>query len=112
MELREFALGELGWTTDRWRSATLPEFNTAARGYWTNWERSTAWLMREIVFHLIIGNPNIKREDKPGSVMDIYKIRDDLKQIEKKKAECQVSPEDMEEIHQNLLKQLNDGAVK
>ena len=85
-ELREFALGELGWSIDRWRYATLGEFNLAARGYWRNWERNTGWLMREVVYSMVAGNPYINKVDKPKSSKDILKISDDkeVKKIEPK----------------------------
>lgn len=57
-------MGELGWTSDRYRCSSIYEFNKASAGYWRNWERQTAWLMREIVYTLIAGNPYIT-ENKP-----------------------------------------------
>ena len=50
----------------RYLSITMTEFVLASAGYWRNWERNTAWLMRELVFTLISGNPDIKRSDKPS----------------------------------------------
>jgi hypothetical protein len=83
----------------------------AVAGYWRNWERRTAWLMREIVFANIIGNPNIKKEDKPHNSRAIYKIHDDRlveeKQKEKDKDLYHTTPEEMENIKQMLLKGLN-----
>jgi hypothetical protein len=70
-------MGELGWTIERWRSSTFTEFNYAAEGYWRNWERQTAWLMRELVYAQIQGNPYIKNEDKPRRSRDIFKTSDD-----------------------------------
>jgi hypothetical protein len=64
-------------------------------GYWRNWERSTAWLMRELVYAGIAGNPNIEKDNKPKSVKDIYKISDDDK-VEVKKQKQELTPEDIE----------------
>jgi hypothetical protein len=64
-------------------------------GYWRNWERDIAWLMREIVFAGIAGNPNIEKDNKPKSVKDIYKISDDDK-AEVKKQKQEITPEDIE----------------
>lgn len=69
----------------------------SAGGYWRNWERSTAWLMREIVFQMISGNPNIKKENKPKRAMDIIKISDDKIAIGKLKKQ-QLTPEEIEEM--------------
>jgi hypothetical protein len=67
----------------------------AVSGYWKNWERNTAWLMREIVFAGIAGNPNIEKDNKPKSVKDIYRISDDEK-VEVKKQKQEITPEDIE----------------
>jgi hypothetical protein len=64
-------------------------------GYWRNWERNTAWLMREMVYAGIAGNPNIEKDNKPKSVKDIYKISDDEK-VEVKKQKQELTPEDIE----------------
>jgi hypothetical protein len=58
-------------------NATLYEYNEAVAGYWRNWERNTAWLMREIVYTLVVGNPNIPKEDKPVRSSNVYRIADD-----------------------------------
>ena len=50
---------------ERFRDSTIEEFNLAVAGYWRVWERSTAWLMREVVYNMIAGNPYIKQIDKP-----------------------------------------------
>jgi hypothetical protein len=70
-------------------------------GYWRNWERDTAWLMREIVFAMIQGNPNIKKDSKPSSSKQIFKLRDDkeVKSVEHKR----VSPEELEEVRKILI---------
>ena len=99
-------MGELGWTRERWRGSTFPEFGYARDGYWRNWERTTAWLMREIVFAMIAGNPNIKQTDKPGSAREIFEIRDDELAIELKKEKCKTSPEELEKIKNNLFARL------
>jgi hypothetical protein len=98
--MRIFACGELGWSLDKWRHSTLPEYIMAVDGYWRNWERSTAWLMREIVFEMINGNPHIKGT-KPASPKEIYKIKDDEKKdnTEYKKP----SAEELEEARQMLI---------
>ena len=51
---------------DQYKNATLTELMLATAGYWRNWERNTAWLMREIVYTLIAGNPDIKKSNKPS----------------------------------------------
>ena len=97
-------MGELGWTWERWRGSTFVEFGYARDGYWRNWERQTAWLMREVVFAMIAGNPNIK--DKPSSAREIFKIKDDEIAIEAKRQKCQTSPEELEAIKDNLFARL------
>lgn len=76
--------GELGWSRDRYLHATIEEFSEAMRGYWRNWERQRAWMVREIIYCMIMGNPNIPKENKPLRREDIYKLTDD-KAEEKKK---------------------------
>jgi hypothetical protein len=108
-ELRQFALGELGWSQDRWMHSTIGEFILAADGYWRNWERNTAWLMRELVFTMIAGNPYIK-DGKPKSSREIFKIRDDenKKSLEAKR----VSPEELEEVRKLLISKRDGAASK
>jgi hypothetical protein len=84
-EIRSFAIGELGWTRDRYIHATIDEFNLAARGYWRNWERSVAWMSREIIWELIRGNPYYKPEDKPKRKTEMLKLSiDEVKTKEEK----------------------------
>jgi hypothetical protein len=102
-------LGELGWDQDRWKHSTIGEFVLAADGYWRNWERNTAWLMRELVFTEIVGNPYINKSDKPLSSKEIFKITDDKN---KKSEEAKrVSPEELEEARKVLIG-MRDGMVK
>lgn len=80
--------------------STLPEYFMAVSGYWRNWERDTAWLMREIVFELIRGNPYIT-STKPDSPKEIFKISDDkIKRVETAK---KVTPEELEEARKLLI---------
>ena len=76
-------MGELGWTLERWKDSTFPEFNYAASGYWRNWERFAAVPMREICTVMIAGNPNIKASAKPRNVQSYMKLSID-KNIPKK----------------------------
>jgi len=85
----------------------LTEYYLAVDGYWRNWERNTAWLMRELVFAMINGNPYIK--DKPSSPRDIFKIKDDKIQRQDK-MEKKVSPEELEEVRKKLI-QFRDGTT-
>ena len=95
----------MGWDLDRWRHYTLPEYFMAAAGYWRSWERDTAWLMREIVFELINGNPNYENSSKPKNSKQIYKIKDD-NQNKSTKEEKRVSPEELEEVRKRLTGKL------
>lgn len=97
--MREFALGELGWTLDRYLHSTLYEFNLAASGYWRNWERRTAWLAREINTVAIQGNPNIRKDLKPKSPADLFKLSTDRKPRGKKKP----SIEKLKETHKKFF---------
>jgi hypothetical protein len=92
-------MGELGWTLERWKGATFTEFNYGVEGYWRNWERQTAWLMREVVWQMIQGNPNIKNEHKPQSKDLIYKLSSDKEKESKK-----ITEEELEEIRNRLKK--------
>jgi len=67
---------------EQYRKATLTELVLATSGYWRNWERNTAWLMREIVFTLIACSPDIKKGDKP-SKRQIMKLTIDKPIIKK-----------------------------
>ena len=98
-ELKEFALGELGWSEERWRYSTMDQFNMAAEGYWRRWQRDTVWLMRELVFTMIQGNPYIKG-GKPGSPKEIMKIDDDSSPGSDQQK--RVSPEELEEARKIL----------
>lgn len=109
-DFKAFALGELGWSIERWRMATLAEFCMAADGYWRNWERDVAWLMREITFTLITGNPYIKDGSKPSTPKEIYKISDDDKKRDIKKPPP-VSAEELEAARK-LLIGIRDGSVE
>lgn len=83
----------------------------AADGYWRNWERDVAWLMREITFILITGNPYIKDTSKPSSPTEIYKISDDDR---KKKNKILPPPPSAEELEaaRKLLIGIRDGSVE
>jgi len=78
----------------------------AVEGYWKNWERNTAWLMREVVFTIIACDPYMKNEDKPKEPRSIFKISDDQEIIEKKK-EVKISKAELEAVRQTLLNSLN-----
>jgi len=105
-DLRSFALGELGWSLERYLKSTLYEFNEAASGYWRRWERETAWMSREIVWELIRGNPYYKKEDKPVRKSDVMKLSIEK---EEKRAPDKVTEEDLK-IFQQL--QFNkDGTI-
>lgn len=103
-ELRSFVCGELGWTLDKWKHSTLTEINLLIEGYWRNWERNTAWLMREIVFELINGNPYIQGT-KPGSSKEVYGLTDD--KAKQSPIARKPSPEELEEAGK-LLKELQN----
>jgi hypothetical protein len=76
LQLRSFAFGELGWSRDRYLSATLDEFNQSARVYWEKKEEAL-WHTREIVWTLILGNPAIPEDKKPKNKSDIYNLNID-----------------------------------
>ena len=73
------------------------EFNTAAAGYWRNWERNVGWLAREINFIAITGNPHIKATAKPNSRRDLFKLSTDEK--EKKTNKKKPSIEELKKTH-------------
>jgi hypothetical protein len=91
----------LGWSHEKYRSSSVYEFNEAALGYWRKWERDTAWLMREIVYAEMCGNPYIKQEHKPKSSRDIFPIEGE-RDIEVK--HTAPSAEEIEMVTKNLLK--------
>ena len=70
--------------------------------------------MRELVFAEIAGNPYIKKEDKPTSVKEIFRIKDDQEKRVKDKetARTHTSPEELEAIKETLLSAMNNGTVK
>ena len=80
----------------------------AVEGYWRNWERSTAWLMREVVFAMISGNLYIK-SNKPSNPKEIFRISDDKQGPDKESRK--VSPEELEEAKQ-LLMSIRDNKNK
>lgn len=81
----------MGWSLERWGCATLYEFNLAAAGYWKNWERSVAWLAREVNYIALAGNPHIKSGQKPKSPSDLYKLNIDRKEIKEKLSEEEIT---------------------
>lgn len=87
----------MGWTSQRWRESTFYEFECAVSGYWRNWERTTAWLAREINFIAICGNPNIKPAQKPKKPSDLYKLTGDKSKTEK------LTAEEIEQIKNKLF---------
>jgi hypothetical protein len=97
----------LGWTLDRWLLSTFGEFFTAVDGYWRNWERQTVWPTREILFQMIIGNPNIESAKKPNSSKEIFKIADDDERRIADQQQRKPSAEELEEAGK-LLKGLRD----
>jgi hypothetical protein len=88
----------LGWTEERFRRSSLFEYNLAVAGYWRNWERNTAWLMRNIIFYMVAGNPYIDKHNKPVSPQKILKLSDDKETEEKT-----LTPEELEATRQELL---------
>ena len=62
------------WSAERFRDATLDEFNMASLGYWRDVERRQLWSAREIVYTLISGNPYIKNEGKPQNVKSLWRL--------------------------------------
>ncbi len=95
-QLRSFALGELGWALDRYRGSTFYEFNEASKGYWRKYERSL-WQTREIIWTLIMGNPNIPKENKPQRKTDIMKLNIDKE--EKPGRPSKVTKKDIDDLH-------------
>lgn len=98
-ELKEFALGELGWSLEKWKYSTFTELNAAIEGYWRNWERNVAISMREICYTLIAGNPNIKNGNKPRSPQDYMKLS-----IDKEKKVELPTKEEIEEARKKIFK--------
>ena len=80
-KLRAFAIGDLGWSLEKYRGSTLYEFNESVKGFWRAEERRL-WHTREIVWEMIRGNPGY--ENKPTSKDQIYKLSsDEPEKIEK-----------------------------
>jgi len=75
----------MGWSLERYKKATVYEFNEAARGYWRNWERNVKWMTREILWEMIIGNPYYDKNDKPKNKKEIMELSFDpsMKEVEK-----------------------------
>ena len=103
-KLRSFAIGDLGWSLERYRNSTMFELSEALKGYWRNWERTTSWLARRLTFYLITGNPYIK--DKPADEKELWRLKDDeeedkikAKEIKSKK----LTKKEIEEV-ENILK--------
>jgi len=86
---------------ERYRFATIEEFNLASSGYWRNWERNTAWTMREIGFSMIAGNPDIKQIDKPTREQILKLSTDEKPEVIKAK---KISKKELEEMKQRLTK--------
>ena len=93
--------GILGWSRERYLHASIEEFNESMKGYWLKWERQTAWMTREIVWTLILGNPNIPKEDKPKKKEDVFKLSDDkTKEIKVKTKRPEITMEDIKIFEQ------------
>jgi hypothetical protein len=92
--LRSFALGELGWSLERFLNASLYEFNEASKGYWRNRERDSS-LVRDIIFTLITGNPYIEKQNKPNKPSDLYKLSIDKEVKEEKQKATKVTAQDL-----------------
>ena len=84
---------------DKWKYATFTEFNYAVEGYWRNWERHTGVIVREICYHLIAGNPNIKSGNKPKSPQDYMKLS-----IDKEKKIEVPTQDEIEEARKRIFK--------
>ena len=84
---------------ERWKYATFTELNYAIEGYWRNWERNTATLMREVCYTLIAGNPNIKSGNKPRSPQEYMKLS-----IDKEKKPDLPTPEEIEDARKRIFK--------
>jgi hypothetical protein len=97
----------LGWSEIRFSGSTLAEFNFATAGYWRNWERKTGWLMREIVYTLIAGNPYIEAQHKPASSQVYFPLSDDKRVNEDKPKPKQPTAEELEATRQELLNLMN-----
>ena len=95
----------MGWTFDKWRYSTLYEFNLAASGYWRTWERFAAWVVREINFTAIAGNPNIKKSSKPVRPRDLFKLS-----IDKEKP--RLTPEEIKQTEKRLFNEPKDTVDK
>ena len=106
-ELRSFAIGELGWTLERYLKSTVYEFNEAALGYWRHRDRTVLWATREIVWELIRGNPHYK--DRPRSKREMMSLAMDEKLEVDSGA---YTDEDMKIFEQIQYKKNQDGTDK
>jgi len=61
-------------------------------------------LVRDIIYTLICGNPNIENQNKPNSPTDLYKLSIDEEILAKKKKEKTITPKELEKIRQRLAK--------
>ncbi len=61
--------------------------------------------MREIVYQMIAGNPNIKQEGKPKNAQDILRLSIDKK--EKVIKQKSLTAKELEDIKNELLNKLN-----
>lgn len=95
--MKDFALGELGWSLKKWKYSTFTELNCAIEGYWRNWERFYAAPMREICFTMITGNPAIK--NKPKSIQEYMKLS-----IDKEKKVEVPTQEEIEAARKRIFK--------
>lgn len=94
-------MGELGWEFQRYKRSSVYEFNEASKGYWRNLERDISQT-RDLIFTLICGNPDIKKEDKPNKPSDIFKLSIDEQEVKKvKKKVPKITEQDLK-IYQEL----------
>lgn len=84
----------------------------AVAGYWRNWERNTAWIMREIIYAMIQGNPYIEKHNKLSSSKQIIRLTDDQRAEDEKKHNQKLpTAEELEAIRQELLNKMNGGNI-
>jgi hypothetical protein len=81
----------------RYKDATISEFNYAVAGYWRNWERFAALPMREISYTQIAGNPYIK--NKPHSSREFIKLSID----EVRERTEAPTPEEIERVRKEVF---------
>lgn len=74
-------MGELQWTTERWKDSTFKEFNYAAAGYWRNWERFVGIPMRQICFTNISMTPGVT--NRPDNAQEFWPLSIDIETIKK-----------------------------